>query len=266
MKTSKELIYNALNIMNQGKSMPVEEALVIAATETGLAVLDNIKIIRDFLVNKRLLRFNPRVTFVGVREYIKNGVSFVYDEIHEDYINDHLTQDCIDLINTNLLHSFIYETNKRKKIFLYVGHSNWGKSHVLRHITDDNSKRKIKLLFERVFRVRKMSNDDDELKLLEFVSTISKSSYNYYLIAFCPRQLRSERTRNILSILKESGDLFFLVQKHKFNDNSEVITTEEYEDLRNYGIVEVINENIEYTERSNYFLKFISGLLETTEN
>lgn len=69
----------------------------------------------------------------------------------------------------------------KKKVFLYVGHSNWGNSFVLKNVTYNNSRIKKKMLFGKEFRVRKMSNDDDEQKLLSFVKTVATYKYDYHL-------------------------------------------------------------------------------------
>jgi hypothetical protein len=105
-----------------------------------------------------------------------------------------------------------------------------------------------------------MSNDDDEKKLLEFVKGIQKSIYTNYLIAFCPRQNQSERTQEILSILAESGDLYFFVQKNQYGSTN-IIQEDEIEGLTELGIVNVLDENIEYTQRANRFLNFIKKWL-----
>ncbi|WP_353164396.1 hypothetical protein [Empedobacter brevis] len=48
-----------------------------------------------------------------------------------------------------------------KKIFLYVGHSNFGKSFALKELTNGSSHQKSTLIDGKTFKVRKMSNDDD---------------------------------------------------------------------------------------------------------
>lgn len=143
-----------------------------------------------------------------------------------------------------------------KKIFLYVGHSNWGKSFVLKSITDNNSRKKIKDIAGNRFRVRKMSNDDNETKLLEFVKSVSSSKYHYHLIAYCPRQEVSSESKEILDILSSSGELFFFIQKMKYGGKAE-ITTNEISSLEQYGRVEVLKDDLEYSERAARLKEFI---------
>lgn len=148
----------------------------------------------------------------------------------------------------------------KKKVFLYVGHANWGKSEVLRNITDDNSRKKIINIKGELFRVRKMSNDDDEKKLLEFVKTVAHSYYEYYIIAYCPKQEISKRAKEILDILRLSSELFFFVQKKQFLSEEE-ITSIEIASMKKYGQVQVLEGKMEFNLRAKKFINFISECL-----
>ena|GEM_PF-1124542 len=259
MKTNKKLLIQTLIYLKDGDKS-LEEALDLAKKETQLPLLDEIDVIRYTLVRLKLLKHNLRVGY-----YVENRQGIVTFSpnftLQVAFIKDYLTEESIEMINTGVISNFEFDTRDRKKIFLYVGHSNWGKSFVLKQITDNNARKKIKILFDKIFRVRKMSNDDDEEKLLEFVKRIEKSSYRYYLIAFCPRQNKSNRTKEILSILAKSCDLFFFIQKNQFGSTN-IIKEEEIESLNEFGIVNVLDENMEYPQRAEKFLNFIKRWLE----
>ncbi|MDY3338690.1 hypothetical protein PG279_05810 [Riemerella anatipestifer] len=143
-----------------------------------------------------------------------------------------------------------------KQIFLYVGHSNYGKSYALKALTDGNSHKKSTQINGKKIKVRKMSNDDDENKLLNFVQDIKNSDYKYYVIAYCPKQEKSKNAKKILNILKEFGNLFFFVQKNRYSNNEEILP-EEIDGLKKYGKVEILKGKIEYGERCEEFKKFI---------
>jgi len=108
MKTNKELIFNALIILNN-EEISLEVAISKASQKTGLFIIDDIKIIRDFLRRIDLLNHNPRLTFPNYREPISGGISIVYDKVDDNFINDHLTDNCKDLINKNLLRTVLFE-------------------------------------------------------------------------------------------------------------------------------------------------------------
>lgn len=143
-----------------------------------------------------------------------------------------------------------------KQFFLYVGHSNFGKSFALKEITNGKSRQKTLLINGKAFMVRKMSNDDDEKSLLKFVEKIKNSNYSHYIIAFCPKQEYSEKAKEILEVLKQSGNLFFFVQKNSFKDDRE-IEDAEINSLKGYGTVEVMEGKKEAAIRAVTFRKFI---------
>ncbi|WP_353164395.1 hypothetical protein [Empedobacter brevis] len=96
--------------------------------------------------------------------------------------------------------------------------------------------------------------------LFEFVKKIKNSRYNYYIIAYCPKQEHSEIAKKILDVLKEIGNLYFFVQKNSFADNRE-ISEDEISGLEKYGIVEIFEGKYDFKERSYNFKEFISRKL-----
>jgi len=102
IRTNINLIFNALTILNQ-EEMSLENALDIASSEMNLQILDDFQIIRDFLLEKNLIKSNSKLTFPNYRETLANNLTLVYNKIHEDFINDHLTNECISLIENKLL-------------------------------------------------------------------------------------------------------------------------------------------------------------------
>lgn len=144
----------------------------------------------------------------------------------------------------------------KKKAFFVVGHSNWGKSHTLRHLTGGNVRKRRVELEGEVFYIRRMSNDDDETKLLEFVTNEINKKGNHAIIAFCPVFEAGRQSKEILEILKKDFDLYFFVIKHEFKGDR-VVTTQEIEILTQYGKYEVLNERIESSERTERLKAFI---------
>jgi len=251
MKTNCKLLFEALVILNK-EEISLETSLEKASQTTTLLVLDSYAIIRSYLNSERLLKHNPRLRQPCHKEHIGGGLYQTYDKINSEFITDHITEKCQELINSNTLENYL----KRKKIFLYVGHSNWGKSFTLKHITNGNSKKKIIKLYDKTFRVRKMSNDDNEVKLLEFVNGIRFTNYQNYIIAFCPKQLTNQRSLDILNILISFSDLYFFVQKKQYHRENMIDDTE-IQSLKDYGTVFILEEDLEYNERAEKLLDFI---------
>lgn len=144
-----------------------------------------------------------------------------------------------------------------KKAFIYVGHSNWGKSFALRHVTDDNSYKKWAQINGIWFWVRKMSNDDQPQGLLKAVRAIAGEACDHYIFAYCPTHETDAVAIQILNALRSSCKLFFFIQESKYNDASKFITPDEIALLRRIGQVEILTGNSESRARANRFLRFI---------
>lgn len=150
-----------------------------------------------------------------------------------------------------------------KKVFVYVGHSNWGKSMALKSLTEDNfNKRNIDISNQSI-KVKKMSNDDDGTSLLNFVREIPNAKHNNFIIAFCPHvpTIKDKKgKRNSLEIINElkvSSKLFFFVQKEKYKDPKTQITENEINWLSNYGKVYILEGQNEAEIRAERLKRYI---------
>jgi len=158
----------------------------------------------------------------------------------------------------------------KKIVFIYVGHSNWGKSMALKELTYGSSRIKTTEISSHTFRVRKMSNDDDGQGLLDWVRDIHRINYHRFIIAFCPKLPPStgEATEeqnigfDILLELQKTNELFFFVQKEKFGDSTKHISEDEINWLMNYGNVHILSGQNEYYTRATEFKKFISSNIQ----
>ena len=144
-----------------------------------------------------------------------------------------------------------------KKAFIYVGHSNWGKSFALRHITDDNSYKKWAQINGIWFWVRKMSNDDQPIGLLKAVQAIPGEAVDHYIFAYCPTHEIDAVALQILGELQRSCKLFFFVQKSKYGSPNQTIAADEISRLKRIGQVEILTGNAESNVRASRFLRFI---------
>lgn len=152
-----------------------------------------------------------------------------------------------------------------KKVFIYVGHSNWGKSRALRVLTSNSSRVKTVQISSYNVRVRKMSNDDDGQGLLDWVRTFPRQNYDRFVIAFCPKvpPIDGEATHeqnialDILIELQRTNELYFFVQHEMYNSPTNQITQQEITWLQNFGTVQILNGQNEDTVRASEFLKYI---------
>ena len=153
-----------------------------------------------------------------------------------------------------------------KKVFIYVGHSNWGKSMALKIITGNNSRQKTVQISGYNVRVRKMSNDDHGQKLLDWVKTFTRQVYDRHLIAFCPKvtPLTGNGTAaqliaaDILIELQKNNLLYFFVQEEKFNSPQDKITIAEIGWLNFFGTVHILRGQNQNTVRAQEFHQFIT--------
>ena len=152
-----------------------------------------------------------------------------------------------------------------KKVFIYVGHSNWGKSMALKILTSGSSHKKISNISNQMIRVRKMSNDDDGKGLLEWVKDIPRTQYDRFIIAFCPKcppidgkpTAEQNISLDILIELQKTNKLFFFVQKEKYNDSTQQISQDEINLMLNFGIVKILSCQNPNTTRAIEFENFI---------
>lgn len=153
----------------------------------------------------------------------------------------------------------------KKKVFIYVGHSNWGKSMTLKILTDGSSRKKIAEISGHIIRVRKMSNDDYGIGLLEWVKDIPRINYQKFIIAFCPKlpsldNPTEEQTiaQDILLELQMTNELYFFVQKEKYS-SSEKISQEEINWMSRFGVVQIIDGQNSNLIRAEKFIAFIES-------
>lgn len=153
-----------------------------------------------------------------------------------------------------------------KKVFVYVGHSNWGKSRALKIITNNNSHQKTVQISQYNVRVRKMSNDDDGTGLLDWVRTFPRQAYDRFIVAFCPNSppvsgsatLQQNIALDILIELQKNNILYFFVQEEKFNFSQNRITPQEINWLRTFGTVQILSGQNSDTVRAAEFHKFVT--------
>lgn len=153
-----------------------------------------------------------------------------------------------------------------KKVFIYVGHSNWGKSMALKVLTGGSSRQKIANISGHIVRVRKMSNDDDGQGLLDWVRDIPRINYQRFIIAFCPKfppltgeaTIEQNRGLDILIELQKTNELFFFIQEEKFNDSTNKVSQDEINWISNYGIVQVLSGQNPSSVRATEFERFIN--------
>lgn len=153
----------------------------------------------------------------------------------------------------------------KKKVFIYVGHSNWGKSMALKMLTGGSSHKKIANISGHIVRVRKMSNDDYSQKLLDWVIDIPRINYQRFIIAFCPNfppamgkpTIEQNIGLDIILELQKTNELFFFIQKEEFNAPTHQISQDEINWMSNYGIVQILSGQNPNTIRASEFEKFI---------
>lgn len=135
-----------------------------------------------------------------------------------------------------------------KKVFVVVGHSNWGKSMTLRKLTSGSVyKREFKLFGEHFF-IKRMSNDDLPKSLINFVKKLSEIEQNRIIITLCPNfDNKDSKTEDILKLLQKNCKLYFWVIENHFK-GERIISKKEIANLRKYGKVELFSK-----ARLNYY-------------
>lgn len=106
MNTNIELIEKLLYMVHQ-KEIPLEDAILKVSKEVNYKISYNLNIIRNYLVENDLIVHNPRVTFLNQSLDSQNGVEFIGDAIHPDFINDKITEKCTKLIENNELRNYL---------------------------------------------------------------------------------------------------------------------------------------------------------------
>jgi len=156
-----------------------------------------------------------------------------------------------------------------KKVFIYVGHSNWGKSMALKALTGGNSHQRTVSILGNNIRVRKMSNDDDGQGLFNWVKNFPILYYQRFIIAFCPKAspidgeatLAQNKALDILIELQKTNQLYFFIQKEKYKNPTLQISLNEINWLRNFGNIEILEGQFCANERANMFELFIQKFI-----
>lgn len=145
---------------------------------------------------------------------------------------------------------------KKGKAFIIVGHENWGKSRTLYSLTKSHHKGWFEI-HGIWFFIRRMSNDDKPKELLTYVKNTVPTTKPFIIITLCPSfKVAWKNTTKILQILESKYELFFLVIKKKYI-NSEEISEDEINNLKKYGIIEIIENKIEDIKRAKRLQRFI---------
>lgn len=123
----------------------------------------------------------------------------------------------------------------RKKAFLVVGHSNWGKSWTLRKLTNDNVRQTRISINEQGFFIRRISNDDNPDSLLKFAQKGIHNKGNNVILTFCPNFEKKE-SKEILELLNPHFELHFFVIKYQQHPKKDgVVSDTEIKELRKYS-------------------------------
>jgi hypothetical protein len=149
-----------------------------------------------------------------------------------------------------------------KKAFVYVGHANWGKSFALKVLTKNSSHVKAIKINNRWVWVRKMSNDDDSGGLQRFCDKIPDSSYEFFVLAYCPNHQHfdskiSKGAIKILNTLVKSCELYFFIQRNKYSNPEEFIPDSEISYLKEIGTIQILEGKVKDNERASQFETFI---------
>ena len=146
------------------------------------------------------------------------------------------------------------------KIFFVVGHSNWGKSSLLRAMTDGNSYQKKIIITNTEFFIRRMSNDDQPQGYVEFMRSLTPQSRPNVVAAFCPKfNSNGDTDPAILQPLKEKGyELLFWVMRNQQGPGGGIITDFEIEKMREAGNTEVFLEKTSPHILAKNFKSFVS--------
>jgi hypothetical protein len=150
----------------------------------------------------------------------------------------------------------LYLIKKMRKVFVLVGHSNWGKSMTLRALTSGNRYITIKPIGGHHFFIRRMSNDDNAESLLDF--TINKlGNKDYLIMTLCPTKLKKRFTLSILRNLRRShNEIYFFVLKYKHNGLEQILDTE-INMLSPFGTLEIYTTVAPAPTRAAAFRKFV---------
>jgi predicted ATP-dependent endonuclease of OLD family len=155
----------------------------------------------------------------------------------------------------------------KSKVFVLVGHSNWGKSFTLNALTErygDGWKKRSVIIKHELIPIKKMSNDDRPVdEIIKFAKRQIAGSKNF-IIALCPNFSpdRKKDTEKLLKILKDNCKVYFMLLKRAQGDSDiRELQQSEIMVLREYGKIEPISKKIDKYVRAKKFKDFIENSL-----
>ena len=147
--------------------------------------------------------------------------------------------------------------------FLVIGHANWGKSKTLKALTEGNVHIKHKMFKEKIFFIRRMSNDDLSEKYKIFTLALDQKYDENIIVSFCPNiDNRIKDTIFILKNLESKYELHSFILKHQYGSNS-IISSDEIDLVNTYSkdILIYTKVNAESEERAQALKKYIDSNL-----
>jgi hypothetical protein len=147
------------------------------------------------------------------------------------------------------------------KAFLVVGHENWGKSRTLHSLLKGKKFGWLEWSNGQWIFVKTMSNDDDPTSLINFVKSLNVNSKPTIIIALCPNfDEKNRMTKEILDTLSDKYSIFFFVLKWNYY-KTKSIDTAQIDQLRNYGQIQIVENDVEDYLRARQLTDFISNNL-----
>jgi hypothetical protein len=150
----------------------------------------------------------------------------------------------------------------KKKAFILVGHSHWGKSLTLKALTKGDVRTRhlrIPKINRSMFAyVRRISNDDNEQALLQFSRGLaSRIRQDYLILTFCPKINPSRNSTTILNALMDTYDLYFYVLWEDYSRERK-ITNAERAFLQGFASrISILRGHYEAAKRAEGFAEFV---------
>jgi hypothetical protein len=149
------------------------------------------------------------------------------------------------------------EGEMKKKAFVLIGHSNWGKTKTLFELKGKNRKVFYVKISNEWFLIRTRSNDDIYRELLIMIEEIVLREVEYIIFPLCPDFIdKNKVTLEILQAVAVKYETFFYVLEKKYGEE-EYISQTEIETLKKFGKVKVLKGQFEAKYRSQEFKNYI---------
>jgi ATP-dependent RNA circularization protein (DNA/RNA ligase family) len=139
-----------------------------------------------------------------------------------------------------------------------VGHSNWGKSKTLKALTNNVAQYRYWEIANKVFFIRRMSNDDFSEDLKKIIDSLSPQAQENVILTLCPDfDEPLKYTKSNLVTLSKKYKVFFFVLQHAYGRNCSVSPVE-IEELAKYGKVKMFTEkDVEASSRAKALKEYI---------